>query len=394
MARARLEVGEVRTIRYERVDHRTVRAHSRVRDSGGRVVKVQADGKNKDEAETRLRSAAHRRAFGVAEGIGPYTPLWQVVEEYITSKIEAGEIGPTSANLYRGDLRRIKGTPDDPKIGRLELHACTPVVVQGWLKAESKRAPSSAKRIKSLLNGAFALADERGVDLQRPDPVGKVKLSRPKRPTPRAVSLDDLQALRERVRAWQAGGTGKGGRPRWQHMSDAVDVMLGTGCRPGELLALRWQDVDLASDKPTVTICGTVVRTPEKGLHRQGWGKTANSYRTITVPDFTVAALMNMRVNSPGNTRGLVFTSATGGLIELNNFGRRWREIRGDEYSWVTPHSFRRTVATIIDRKAGSDIVAAVLGNTPAVAEAHYIEKMAAVAPDMTDTLDELAPDR
>lgn len=163
MARARLEVGEVRTIRYERIDHRTVRAHSRVRDSGGRVVKVQADGKNKDEAETRLRSAAHRRAFGVAEGIGPYTPLWVVIEEYITGKIEAGEIGPTTANAYRGDLQRIKGTTDDPKLGRLELQACTPVVVQGWLKQESKRVPAAAKRMKSLLNGAFALADERGV---------------------------------------------------------------------------------------------------------------------------------------------------------------------------------------------------------------------------------------
>ena len=39
---------------------------------------------------------------------------------------------------------------------------------------------------------------------------------------------------------------------------DIVDIGLGTGVRIGELLAIRWQDIDLEAAQPTVTITGTL----------------------------------------------------------------------------------------------------------------------------------------
>lgn len=40
---------------------------------------------------------------------------------------------------------------------------------------------------------------------------------------------------------------------------DVVEVLLGTSCRVSEAVGLRWQDVDLSSDPPTVEIVGHVV---------------------------------------------------------------------------------------------------------------------------------------
>lgn len=44
--------------------------------------------------------------------------------------------------------------------------------------------------------------------------------------------------------------------------------MLATGSRIGEILALRWEDLDLAGERPTLTICGTLVFVKGQGFFR------------------------------------------------------------------------------------------------------------------------------
>lgn len=67
------------------------------------------------------------------------------------------------------------------------------------------------------------------------------------------------------------------------------------------------------------------------------------------------------------------------------------RRREGSGYEWVTPHVFRKTVATIIDREYSSKDAAAQLGHSgSAITEKHYIEK-AAVAPDLTKALEKFA---
>ncbi len=44
---------------------------------------------------------------------------------------------------------------------------------------------------------------------------------------------------------------------------------------------------------------------------------------------------------------------------------RRWREIRQDtELDWVSPHTFRKTVATLVSERVGADIAAQQLGHS------------------------------
>jgi integrase len=50
-------------------------------------------------------------------------------------------------------------------------------------------------------------------------------------------------------------------------LRDPVIVLAATGIRRGELLALRWSDVDL--DGRVVTVAGAVVRLKGRGLIRQ-----------------------------------------------------------------------------------------------------------------------------
>lgn len=61
----------------------------------------------------------------------------------------------------------------------------------------------------------------------------------------------------------------------------------------------------------------------------------------------------------------------------------------------VTPHSFRRTDATLIDRPSGPDLAAEMLGHTSSkITREHYIEPDDKVNPVTAEILESLAPRR
>jgi integrase len=76
-----------------------------------------------------------------------------------------------------------------------------------------------------------------------------------------------------------------------------------------------------------------------------------------------------------------------------NNVRRQWRAARTDTgLEWVTPHTFRKTVATLIDHETDTDTAAAQLGHKSGeITKVHYIQK-AHRAPDVTSVLDALGP--
>lgn len=87
----------------------------------------------------------------------------------------------------------------------------------------------------------------------------------------------------------------------------------------------------------------------------------------------------------------MVFPSSTGTLRDPRNLRRQWRDARAAAgFTWVTPHSFKRTVGTIIDHESGTKDVSLVLGHSGvAEMEIHYVQKVA-IAPDMSVLLEAL----
>jgi integrase len=77
---------------------------------------------------------------------------------------------------------------------------------------------------------------------------------------------------------------------------------------------------------------------------------------------------------------------------EDNNVRRQWRQARADTgLGWVTPHTFRKTVATLIDQEADVKKAAALLGHASQdVTDTYYIAKPV-LAPDVSDILEQLA---
>jgi integrase len=193
------------------------------------------------------------------------------------------------------------------------------------------------------------------------------------------------------VRDCAPGKTGRGIADRGgaSDLLDVVDVMLATGLRISEVLALRWGDVDLG-DQPTLTVSGTLVYLKKKGLLRQPHTKTSSGFRILSLPAFAVEVLLRRSVEAIPTETNAVFPSAKGTWKWPNNYRRTLRaalkEIEGD--GQISPHVFRKSVATLIDAEATLEAAAAVLGHSgTAVTAKHYVKK-ATAAPDMSEILD------
>jgi integrase len=171
-----------------------------------------------------------------------------------------------------------------------------------------------------------------------------------------------------------------------------IELLVAIGCRPNEVLALRWSDVDLLGTPPTVTIAGTLIdhgRVVGEPLHRQDERKGDAQAHTVVLPKFGVDALTAL-VGQSG-LDGPVFASRDGSWMSLANMRRARRAALPEDLQWVTPHSFRRTVATVVRDAHGPALAQQQLSHsTLATTEAHYLRRNTR-GPDVRDALEKYA---
>jgi integrase len=162
--------------------------------------------------------------------------------------------------------------------------------------------------------------------------------TRPKGAT--ALTADDLRGLLAKLRASEAC--------QRHDLIDPITLFIATGVRISELLGCLWTDFDATA--ATLTITGKVVRAAGKGLLRIDETKTAAGLRTLPLPTIAVAVLSARRRLAYLGEQTMIFPSNAGTWRDPDNFRARWREVR-DELGVpdATSHSFRKTVATLID---------------------------------------------
>jgi len=137
-----------------------------------------------------------------------------------------------------------------------------------------------------------------------------------------------------------------------------VHVAVMTGLRQGELLGLRWQDVDL--DAGVLHVQQTVQWLPRQGfIFRQP--KTGKSRRAVALSPDTVRRLRQHRGQrlegslTLGRVRqddGLVFTTPLGTPIDPSNLRRTWLGIlKGAGLGHLRFHDLRHAHATLMLRQ-------------------------------------------
>jgi integrase len=167
--------------------------------------------------------------------------------------------------------------------------------------------------------------------------------------------------------------------------------MLGTSARIGEVLAIRRRDVDITSAVPSIRLAGTIVSRNGEPTFRQDHPKTAKSRRIVALPSFASDAVRRRLANAGRlELDSLLFQSRDGTPLTTANVRRQLRRVLGGVgIAGVTPHMFRRTVATAVNDNADVELAAELLGHTDTrVTVMHYIQRRELVNPETAALLD------
>jgi len=243
----------------------------------------------------------------------------------------------------RGERRLERSTIDEyervlrnlviPRLGSMLLKELTPGKIDAVLIDLGTQSLNRQRKAKVVMGAMLGTAVEVGALPVNPAR-GSMSIRRTA-PDHRSLTLAELETVRTAVRAWL--NKERPGPKSSGDIADIIEVMLATGARIGEVLALRWADIDL--EGRVIEVNATIKTESGIGTYR----KVVARPRLVGLPEGAARILQTRRRTSPDNFLDAVFPTRNVTWQQVNNVERRWRQIRREAgLEWVTPDAFRR----------------------------------------------------
>ena len=274
------------------------------------------------------------------QDLGTFTePSRQTVATYLRQWLQSaakGKLRPQTYQSYESLIRRHVL----PRIGDRRLSQLGPVEVQA-LYTEMQEQGLSARTVRyvhAILRSALTQAVK--WRLITHNPLVSVELPRQMRREMHALAPQDASRLLDAAQS-----------DRWH----ALWVLLvTTGLRPSEALALRWTDLD----GERIRVQRTLVRHPGLAWSLQE-PKTSRSRRTVALPKSAVRALQQhkakqneekLRAGSDYEDHGLIFASRHGTPLDGRLLVRRCFKplLQAAELPDIRLYDLRHTCATLL----------------------------------------------
>ena len=333
--------------------------------------------RTRTEVGRRLTEALQRRDRGEPGNAGRHTVgAW--LESWL--KTVRPTLRPRTWIRY-GELCRVHLIP---AIGRLQLGRLQPAHLEAFYaeRLAAGSSPTTVHHTHMVLHGALAAAVRQG----------QVNRNVAELVTPPRMAQSEMRVLDpgevRRLCAVAAEDPDHGA---------LLILAVTTGMRQGELLALRWRDVDL--ERGALAVTGTLQRVRGEGLVR-GDPKTQRSRRQVRLTPTAVAALRRRQraqaITTPpamGTSSGgdWVFTGPHGAPLDANTARAAWHRLRRQaDLPPIRCHDLRHTAATILlGEGIHPKIVADLLGHaTVAITLDRYSHVAMAMHQGATDAFE------
>lgn len=330
----------------------------------------QVVGETEEDCAEKFQRAVY--AF-ITEKLDKNRPFEDVCVEFLRKK--KGAIGDTTLDQYNAIYRNhIAGTPfGQTKIQEIKLPECENYIKTLYTKNLSY---GTIKLIKSVIIGVFDYAichEYVTTNFMRAVSVNPNLCSTSREHKTDAWTDDELSAIRKTsMEQWNE-------RKKYRH-SALIMLMAFTGCRVGELLAAKWEDVDFKNK--TFTINKNLVSYREIDSNRRVKSthnvKTVTGRRTIQLTDEALFWFREVKRRSAqaGVLNEYVVVGRNGRQMDQPHIDMRIKtfcDAMGIPYK--SAHSCRRSYATImIDGGVPISEVAADLGhkNTSTTQNIYY----------------------
>lgn len=311
-------------------------------------------GKTRAEVAKKLNKALSQREDGLLcddEGL----TVGEYLERWLESSVK-GNVSPRTYTNYRLQVRRHL----TPALGRIKLKDLTPFKVQGLYrsKLDAGLSNASVRYTHAVLHRALKQAVKWSL----------VPRNVAEAVDPPRVRRKEITPLSpEQARVFLAAAREAGDRFEALYV-----VALTCGLRQGELLGLKWSDVDLGAK--TLRVNRQLQR------HRDGGGLVFSepknaSRRTVPLTTTAVEALRRhgrrqteekMKAGSLYEDNGLVFASEIGTPLDAQNVVNRSFKplLRRAGLPSIRFHDLRHTCATLLLAKGvHPKFVQALLGH-------------------------------
>jgi len=229
-----------------------------------------------------------------------------------------------------------------PTLGRLPLRKLAPNDVDRMLRhlEDQGRKPNTLRLARTILRRALRDAERR--DLVVRNAAALSEAPHVERRPHRTLTVPEARHLLAAAEDDRLG-------PLWT-------VALATGLREGELLGLRWEDVD--PEAAELRVRGTLKRLAGRGLVRTSAKNQTSEARVPLIP-LALSALRRQRARQAEerlaaggawcDDEGYVFTTPLGTPIDARNLLRAWGSFRdGAALPPMTIHDLRHSTATLL----------------------------------------------
>jgi integrase len=306
-------------------------------------------GPRKRDAEDLVTELAKRFKDGETvvpdkSTLGAYlVERWLPIQE---SKVRASTFSSYERNIELHVVPALGRCPLD-KLTADDLDAFYRSLLKSGNKAKGRSsrglAPKSVRNIHLMLNKALRDAHRKGLVVRNVAALAD----------PPSVNANRRQDLK----AWEASQLREFlGAIRSHRLWPAYHVVAHTGMRRGEILGLRWSDVDLPSGRLSVrrALVSVAYQVNLSDV------KTATGRRTIDIDPGTVAVFEEWLATRTNERRGkrpeaddLIFVKADGNWVHPDIFSQTFdRNVARLDVPVITLHDLRHTHATLL-LKAG-----------------------------------------
>jgi integrase len=292
-------------------------------------------GKTRDEVHDKLIEAMGNRAQGLHFDAGTLT-----VGEYVTRWLNdsvRGTVRPSTFEVHRHMIE----PHIVPTLGRLKLKDLNPAHVRGFYREKLDSGPSAAtvRKMHSVLRKALKEAVLDGLIPRNACEAVKA---------PKVERKEIMPLDREQARALLEAASG-------DRLEALYVLAVHTGMREGELLGLKWEDVDL--ERSVLRLRRALVREGSKTA--LGDLKTPKSRRSVRLTAVATDALRGHlerqlaemeRMGSLYQAGGLVFATEHGTLINPSNLRNRSFKplLKRAGLPEICFHDLRHTCATLL----------------------------------------------
>jgi integrase len=313
-----------------------VRGHDGVRQE---IVRF---GQTRREAETALEAAVRTVLNGTDGVLTRSMPLVEAGEYWLRqiSRPDSGLSARTIAD-YSWTWKYVDSTTSSLRGLTLE-QANDPQRLRLFLQRVAEaHGSASAKKTKSVLHGVIGYAVDNGVlssdAMRQVRTVTSTAAKSKARDHTRAMTRSERdQVIQATLLSASEPGLNPRTRRKRRATADLIAFLAGTGARIDEARRVRWQDVNLEDGR--VYLRGT---------------KSETSDRWLNLPDWLVEQLAGRAADC--GTEGYVFAAPAQRdpqrvWDQSNSAGAVRAALDACGLTWAVPHTFRRTVATLLDQ--------------------------------------------